>query len=175
MTSNTKLKKYPVISMTIGIIIIIIFSLYQTNAIKSLPCNKGIIDNFKGTFIHIDQIHLLFNIYGLYTLSRVEIKLGKRKFLILILFLLLSNSILETFMYHLLPTIPCSIGISDLLFGILSYEIVSKQGINVNVLIAIFLSVLLPSLQLENVSFSGHIIGAINGIISGIIYSKISK
>lgn len=174
MTFNIKVK-HPVISISLSIIIIIIFSLYQTNAIKSLPCNKGIIDNFKGTFVHIDQIHLLFNLYGLYALSRVELKLGKTKFLALILFLVLCNLVLETLMYHFVPSIPCSIGISDLLFGILSYEIVSKQGINLNVLIAIFFSVLIPSLQLENVSFSGHMTGAINGIISGIIYSKISK
>ena len=50
----------------ISIIIIVVFSLYLSNAIKTIPCDKNMKSIFIGQFIHTDFFHLISNLYGLY-------------------------------------------------------------------------------------------------------------
>lgn len=170
---NKYKKKY--VSVFIAVFMIIIFSLYTTKAIVSLPCDKNMTDIFLNSFIHIDSFHLFINLYTLYTFSRIEILLGTKKFFMLITFLLFMNTIFKNIMHKITNKIPCSIGFSGVLFGIMSWEIVTNKGFDINTASSIMLLVILPSLQLKNISFTGHFIGAISGIISGLLFNKISK
>lgn len=155
--------------------VILIFSLYTTSVIKSVPCGKNMKDVFLSSFVHVDSFHLFSNMYALYALSRVERYLGTKKFFSLVVFLLFVNTLFETALHKVTDKIPCSIGFSGVLFGIMTWEIVTNRGIDIHIASSIMLMVILPSLQFKNVSFSGHLVGSISGIIGGVLYNKISK
>lgn len=70
---------------------------------------------------------------------------------------------------------PCSIGFSGILFGLFTWELVSKKKFDVEILIAMIIMVVGPSLRSKKVSLSGHAIGAVSGIIAGISWKYINK
>lgn len=169
---DRSVKNTPVSTFTI-VTMILIFSLYTTNAIKSVPCRKNMTDNFLSSFVHVDSVHIFANLYTLYALSRVEIQLGSKKFFILIVFLLCINTIFKTLLHKMTNKIPCSIGFSGVLFGIMTWEIITNRGFDMNIATSIILLVILPSLQFRNVSFTGHLIGAVSGVIGGLLFNEI--
>ena len=161
------------VSTISAILMIIIFSLYFTTAIKTLPCGKDIMSVFASNFTHIEPYHLLANLYAVYALSRIEKEIGWKKFLPLIGFILVVNTVLELILYKLFPGIPCSIGFSGVLFAILVWDIVREKSIDMYLLFSIILVVIVSSLKNTNVSLSGHLIGVFTGLITGMLYSKI--
>lgn len=66
----------------------------------------------------MDYYHLSSNLLGLYAISRIEYRIGLKKFILLIVFLLIFNSIIEMALYKTVPTTKCSVGFSGVLFGI---------------------------------------------------------
>ena len=85
MISPTQFKEVPV-SLFLATSLIVVFLLYTTTIIKSVPCNKDLVSVFYGNFVHIDIYHLVGNIFALYALARVEIALGAKTFFGLIIF-----------------------------------------------------------------------------------------
>ena len=155
------------------IILFIIFSLYRTLFLTSLPCKKNLLSVFLSNFVHIDFYHLIANLFVLYSLIRIELEIGFKKFFFLITFLTLFNTILELFYFKLYPTSKCSIGFSGVIFGLLTWELVKNKKLDFTLLAYIIMIVIAPSVNNPQVSLSGHAIGAFSGIISGILYNKI--
>ena len=116
---------------------------------------------------------LLLCVTTLYALARVERDIGAKKFISLLLFLLVFNSIVEVAVYKIFPNIPCSIGFSGVLFGIMTWELVTTKELDFILLTSIVSMVAVPSIQNNNVSLIGHSIGAISGIIGGLIWKKL--
>ena len=114
----------------------------------------------------------MVNLFALYSLARVERDLGPKKFIKLLIFLLILNTIIETITYKIFPTIKCSIGFSSVLFGIMTYELVTSKKLDFMLLISIIGTVILPSLKNQNVSLVGHSIGAASGVIGGLLINK---
>ena len=155
----------------LAVFIITVFSLYFTNAIKTIPCEKDMASIFMTNFIHTDFAHLIANLVGLYALSRVEYKTGPKKFFILLLFLLFFNTIFEFILHRIINT-PCSIGISGVLYGILTFEIICTKNIDYSMLTAVLLNVFIAYGFDKKSSLSGNLIGAISGIFGAIIFKK---
>lgn len=155
--------------------IIIVFSLYLTSAIKSIPCNNDVMSSFLSNFVHVDPYHLMANIFALYALSKVEREIGSKKFTGLVIFLLIFNTIAEVAVNKVFRDLPCSIGFSGVLFGIMTWEIVTKKDIDMVLISSIVSMVLLPSMKNKKVSFIGHTVGAISGVIGGVLYKNIIK
>jgi membrane associated rhomboid family serine protease len=164
-------KNIPV-SLFFSISIIVIFALYITTAIKSIPCGKDIFSVFYSNFIHVDIYHLTGNILALYSLSRVERAIGVKKFFGLIIFLLIFTTIAEVTFYKMYPKEPCSVGFSGVLFGIVSWELITTKKLDYTLLLSIFFMVILPSLTNSKISLTSHIIGAMAGIVGGVIWKK---
>ena len=156
------------ISILLFITIIIIYLLNITNIIKNIPTQKNLLSNFYSNFFHIEITHLIRNLVGLYALSRIEINIGFKKFIKVIILILLFNSIFETILYIVFPTLACSIGLSGILYSLATYELCSSKDIDYFLLFYIFINIMVPS---NNASIASHLIGA----ISGIIISKIIK
>ena len=166
--------QYPVCSF-ISVVIITIFSLYFTNALKTIPCGKDMQSVFISQFIHVDFLHLVSNVYGLYTLSTVEQKYGPKFFFSLIFFLLTINALLESLFHKFFDT-PCSIGFSGILYGVLTFDTVcDKNNIDYVLLGSIFTNMFVTKIFKSNISLQGHIVGAITGIISGIMFKNFFK
>jgi len=164
MIKNKLKSKYSDVKISIFLLtsIIVVFLLYVTNIIKSIPCQKNLLSNFYSNFFHIEITHLISNIIGLYALSRIERNIGIKKFIKLIILILLFNSVFETILYMLFPNMLCSIGISGILYGLITYEICTNKEIDYVLIIYIFSNIMIPY---KNVSISSHIIGSISGII----------
>ena len=169
---TTQLKKIP-ISVSIGILIIIIYSLYLTKAISSLPCDKNLVSIFYSNFVHTKMSHLAVNLFALYALSDVEKEVGGGVFFSLISFLLFFNTIVYYFLRKLIPAVPCSIGISGILFGISTWELVTTKEINILLILSILAMVMVPTIEDPKASLVGHSIGALSGVVGGLLWNRI--
>ena len=166
-----KNNKIPVCSFLISTLIII-FSLSVSSLLKINVCNKDFLSSLINNFIHLEFYHLITNTYSLYVLSRVEEEIGSKNFLLLIIFSLVCNTILETILYKLNKNIKCSIGFSGILFTILVFEILTKNKIDIQIILSIVVSVILPNIYSSKVSFTGHLIGVMSGILSAYLYKN---
>jgi membrane associated rhomboid family serine protease len=173
MNTNKDPLNYPICSF-FAVLITIIFSLYFTNALKTIPCEKDMKSVFISQFIHTEFLHLISNLYGIYSLSRIEIKIGPKKFFSLIIFLLIFTSILESILHQLIET-PCSIGFSGILYGVFTFEIMAiKDDFDYNLLIAIVADTISQKMMKNKISLYGHIIGVLSGILGGFIFKKLN-
>lgn len=68
------------VSVFFAVSIIIVFSLYLTTAIKTIPCGNDVMSSFLSNFVHVDSYHLMANLFALYSLSRVEQNVGPNGF-----------------------------------------------------------------------------------------------
>lgn len=162
------------VSIFLATSIIVIFMLYSFSLIKTIPCGNDLLKTFSRNFIHIEKYHLISNLIALYALSRIEEKIGMKRFLLLIIFLLVFNTIIETITLKLYPSFKCSIGFSGVLFGVLSWELVMTKKIDIYLVLSILLITVTPSLKNKNISLVGHMVGAFSGLIGGVIWKYIS-
>ena len=167
----TDFKKIPV-SILVGIILIVVFLLYNTNILTKLPCENTIPNIFAGTFTHVEMAHLLSNLFALYALSRVEEEMGSKSFRWLLIFLLVFNTLIE-YVVRSIWDFKCSIGFSGILFGLITWEIVSNKNISIEVILSIIVIVIGPSMQNKQLSLEGHAIGAVSGIVGALLWKVI--
>lgn len=160
------------VSVFISVCIIVVFSLYTTSAIKNIPCSNDVISVFMSNFIHTDSFHLVANLYALYALSRVEQAIGGKHFVALIVFLLLLNTALESAINKKF-NVPCSIGFSGVLYGIMTWELATQKHLDFYLITAIGATIMAPMLGKTNISVIGHGVGAFSGIIGGLIWNKL--
>ena len=163
------------VSVFIAISMIIVFLLFNAKVLTALPCGKGIHEVMMSNFVHIDTMHLVSNLYALYAISRVEQEMGLKPFVWLLIFLLVFNTLAEVAAKSIWKELPCGIGFSGILFGLFTWELVSKKTIDVELILAIVIMVVGPSLQNKKISMSGHAIGALSGIVGGIIWKFVNK
>lgn len=124
-------------------------------------------------FVHTKPYHMMANLYALYALTRVELELGPKKFFGLIVFILVLNVIMESIAHRLKPDLQCSIGFSGVLFGVTAWDLVRTKKLDFFLVTSIIGMVALPSFKSENVSLLGHSVGALSGIISGLLWNKL--
>jgi membrane associated rhomboid family serine protease len=174
MTIKKNPKEVP-ISGFIALSMIVIFLLFNAKIINAIPCGTTVHEVFISQFVHIDKIHLMSNLYSLYAISRLEQEMGFKPFIWLFIFLLGFNTLVEFLIKKIYNDLPCSIGFSGILFGLITWELVTKKQLDVELMLAIFIMVVNPSLRNKKVSFIGHAIGAISGIVAGILWKVINK
>ena len=170
MDQPTHIKDVP-ISVFIAVSIVVIFSLYTTTAIKTIPCGKNIMSIFYSNFVHIDLYHLLSNLFALYALSRVEIAVGGKQFVALIVFLLLFIVMTESIGHKIFPGLQCSIGFSGVLFGIAAWEMFTNKGFDWMIALSLIVMIAGPSINNPKASLIGHTVGAVSGVVAALIWS----
>jgi len=171
---SSQFKDIPV-SLFLAVSIVVVFALYVTTSIKTIPCGKDILSSFYNNFVHIEPYHLMANLFALYALARVERDIGPKRFGFLIVFLLLFTSIAEVIGHKLFSNLPCSIGFSGILFGVMAWELTTKKDFDIFIVLSIVGIVVTPSMQDPKASLVGHAVGAIAGIIGGILWKSIEK
>lgn len=162
------------VCLSISILIIIITILYISNIITYIPCGKNVQEIFAGNFVHVDPYHLISNLYALYSLSRVERRIGKN-FKWLVVFLTMFNTLIEYYLRKMFPQIKCSIGFSGILFGLMSWELITENEMDLNLILSLIIIVINPSLEKSNISLIGHTVGALSGIVGGLTWKYINK
>jgi len=161
------------VSLFLAVSIVLVFALYLTTVLKTVPCGRNILSSFCGNFVHIDLFHLAANLITLYTLARVERDIGVKRFSFLIIFLLIFTSIVEVTMHKIFPNMACTIGFSGILFGIMAWELTTKRGLDLLVVISIIGVAVMPTIQNpERASLLGHLVGVASGIIGGLLWTS---
>jgi membrane associated rhomboid family serine protease len=163
------------VSSIFSTIIIVIYFLYASAIIKTVPCGNSILDRFYRNFFHVDAQHLFTNLVSLYGLSRVEKKIGTSSFISLILFSLIFNTVLEAILYKNFPDIKCGIGFSGVIMTVITYELITTKKLDLLLFTGLFAMTIGPSLKSDKVSISGHAIGVVSGIVAGIVYNKFAE
>ena len=167
MFSN--IKNVPICSF-IATVLIIIFFLIITTVVKLYPCGKNFRANLVSNFVHVEPLHLLSNLFGIYVLSRVEKKIGPVNFIIVVSSILLLNTIFETLLHIATDSIRCSIGFSAILYGIFAWEMVSGvRCIDKTILLAIIGDIIASQFN-KNIAVLSHFIGIISGAIIGLVF-----
>ena len=163
------------VSLFLSVSIVLVFALYVTTVLKTIPCGRNILSSFCGNFVHIDLFHLAANLFTLYTLARVERDIGAKRFSLLIVFLLIFTSIVEVTMHKIFPNMACTIGFSGILFGIMAWELTTKRGLDFLVVISIIGVAVMPTIQNpKRASLLGHLVGVVSGIIGGLLWTSFS-
>jgi membrane associated rhomboid family serine protease len=176
-----KYKDVPVCTF-IAVSIILMFILINMQFISSnISCGTTFKKIFMSNFIHIEASHLISNLYALYSLSRVEQEMGIKSFIYLVIYLLLCNTLIEFIAKKIFPQLGCSVGFSGVLFGLITWEMSSKKSVDINLILSVILMVTSPNIQAslegkeKKISLSGHIIGAISGIVGGLSWKYINN
>jgi len=88
----------------------------------------------------------------------------------LVSLIIIINTIIET-VAHKLTNLPCSIGFSAILYGLLSWEIItSKENFDYQLLVAIGIDVFINSFnKTRKIAIINHIFGIISGLIVGLL------
>ena len=167
------MKHVPTASSLLGVVIVVIFLLYFTAILKTIPCGNTLMTRFINNFIHVDIEHLVYNLYALFVLSRVEREVGTQVFVSIVVFSLIVNTVIETIVHSINSEIPCSIGFSGVIFSVLTWELIAKRKLDYHLLFVIAAMIILPALQDKKSSIVGHSIGALTGIIAGLMWVKI--
>ena len=107
-------------------------------------------------------------------LSRIESKLGSLKFALLILSIVLLDSVMEVVM-HKYFDVACGVGFSGVLMGLASWELVMQGEVDLYLLLAIAVRAISPSFQDKRASLVGHAIGALSGLMIGLIMRRRGK
>jgi len=163
------------ISTFIAISLIIVYLLFTAKLITSLPCGTGIHHIFMSNFVHVDTVHLVSNLFALYAISRVEEEMGFQPFIWLVIFLFAFNTLAEYIARMIWKDMKCSIGFSGILFGLMTWELITTRKIDIELLLAIVVTVVAPSIGNKKVSLTGHTIGAVSGVLGGIIWKFINN
>jgi membrane associated rhomboid family serine protease len=169
MFSKNVENKY--VSELLAFIIILVHVLQNLKITGGFPCSNTMISNIYSNFFHIDLIHLLINLHGLYTFSNLEKKIGTKKFCFLILFLLITTAFFETTLKTIFPSIKCSVGLSGIIFGMATF-VKTIDGKYDNFIRMIAIQIVYDYSHRNSISITSHIIGIICGIIAGFLFSK---
>jgi membrane associated rhomboid family serine protease len=156
------------VSIILSIIVCIVFIIYKIPLVKNLPCDRNIVSTFATNFVHTDYYHLIANLYGLFAFSKIEDDIGSKNFAILVSLILVITSVIESYVKQIF-NLNCSIGISGLIFGLFGYDLTSRQDFDFFILSSITIIFLRISAESKHVSFYGHVIGLLVGIVLGFL------
>src|SRR3990167_1590937 len=129
------LANIPNVSKSVIVILVIVFLLYFTTILKQTPCENRLSDVFLSNFVHTDFYHLLGNVLALYGMIRVEKEMGSKRFFLLIAYLLVMNSLIEVAL-HKFFSVPCGIGFTGVLFGLIAFEMVSNKPVDIYLILS---------------------------------------
>jgi len=124
-------------------------------------CRPGMIYSLARIFIHGDMVHLFFNLFTFHQLSPL---FRSGNYVLLLTFLIAANAVLD-FITFGSKLVPCSIGFSGVLFGLITYAYLSMQ-LPKGQLISSLFYLLLPSFLIPQLSLTGHLQGIATGFIA---------
>lgn len=158
----------PVTSFMITVLIVV-FAMYSIGVLKDIPCGEGVLKGLNRTFIHANWKHIASNLFAFIVLSRIEDRYGPKFFGILIVNLLVITTMIELLAFQFF-NVPCSVGFSGIIFGLISWELMNEKDINLTLFLGLAGMVVYPTLQDSKASLLGHGIGAVAGLLVSAYY-----
>jgi len=159
----------PFVTITLAVVMTIIFLLYKSNTIKNIPCGNDLGSVIISQFVHVSFVHLIANLFTLWYLANLERNLGWQKFILLVVVIALISSAIDTIIGDKAGKRECSIGFSGVLFGLVAWSVLTTGGFkwyNVAMVAGLVLTNMGP-----HISVRGHVIGAVTGLILALVYN----
>jgi len=166
-------RQMPVLTLTLGALMTGITAMYLFGKIQELPCGSDLISSFARNFIHVSPVHLLMNMFAFYQFSSIETIVGSTQYLILIISLAVLQTIIEIISRNFLD-LTCSIGFSGVLYGILTWTLLSGKQTNSKMIIAVLLSIFSSSAHDPQLSLAGHLMGVAAGAIAALVTPSVT-
>ena len=110
--------------------------------------------------------------YAFLQFSSIEKVLGSTQYLIIVLSLAVLQTLIEMISRNFID-LTCSIGFSGVLYGILTWILLSGKQTNPKMIIAVLLSIFSSSAYDPRLSLSGHLMGVLAGFIVAFLTSNI--
>ena len=130
------------------------------------------VDYILRSFYHADVIHLLSNLIVLSRLTIIGKLMSPLKLIGLLLFLSVVSSLLLYALHTLFPsTNHLTVGFSGILFGLIVVKN-TLLGAKLSDMLTDVVILMVPSVITPNISFFGHLTGAIAGFIYVYIFNK---
>lgn len=155
------------------IFLISVIQIYFYNIGISCFQNTDLGSIFISTFFHKKMVHLLSSVHSLFHFLRLEDKIGGRKFITIFFTLLVLNTLSDWIYYKSIGKRVKNIntGLSGILFGVLTWELLADDDITNREIITNILSIIfLLIIKREQMSFQGHMIGIVWGAVLSIFY-----
>lgn len=130
-------------------------------------CDKTLSKSFMRQLHHGNMKHLTSNLVALTSLSYSIERIITWQYYLLII---ITIYIISSFIDYLLSNqniihINCSIGFSGIVFGILGWSLINQRGFDQKLLMDLAI-LMYPSLTTPNISFSGHLVGLLSGMLT---------
>lgn len=151
---------------TLFIVIMILIFLTSINhySTKNEPMNYIL-----RSLYHANLTHLAVNLFSFYNLSFIETVIGRKQFIIAVIFIWIISSLLLYLIHWVIPSRKVyTVGFSGVIFGLIVLYYYIMNISQANILTHLILGIL-PQLYNVGISFEGHL----SGIIAGIIYINI--
>jgi membrane associated rhomboid family serine protease len=97
-------------------------------------------------------------------MSRIEYDQGSLTFSLLVASIVVISSLSEYQLSLLKENTPCGVGFSGIVIGLVAFEM---KGVNLLGSAPLLIALLYPSLINPEISFQGHAIGALTGLLLG--------
>lgn len=152
--------------VSVSLMLIFIMVMYNYNIFTDVPCGDGVSKIVQRQFTHVSISHIMSNLFVFYLLSQMELKYGSQQFLLLLLQIVVICVGFEYLLQQITP-VPCSIGFSGILFGLLAWELMQKNNHKIDIMFIIILVgiIIAPSLTNPRASLLGHAMGAVSGLV----------
>jgi len=124
-------------------------------------------------FLHVDLIHLLFNMFALFILGgMLEPAIGRLKFAVIYFVSLLAGS----FGALLLEPVAATAGASGAVFGLMGAAVVVMRNRGINPMesgIGLWLGInLLLTFTISGISIGGHLGGLVGGLLAALVLTE---
>jgi len=161
----TPINKTPTITYRIIIFMILI---------HFVPMVKEIVYNFENIFIsklilpfiHINNIHLFQNCFAFYNMHYIELIISQSKYIIMLLFIIIMNTIIQIIYNKITNYNDNAIGFSSVLFGLITiYPSTHFFGQHIIKKYYPYYMLILTYILMPYSPLIGHLIGIFSGYI----------
>jgi membrane associated rhomboid family serine protease len=162
----------------VSIVLVAIWIAYATKKLTKIPCQNTLLAGVQRNFIHIELPHLAANLFTFWVLSRIEDRMGSAVYAGLIAALLVIFTLSEYAIGRAAigKNPKCSIGFSGILFGLVAWELLTaRTKLDWQLVLALAAMIITPSLASRKVSFTGHLLGAVCGLVLGAVTLAVQK
>lgn len=161
--------QYPIVL----VIAIILFGFLFVRKDESL-CDGSLLHAYLRQMHHGNVTHLMANLGAFASLTySIQNVVGSYQYLAILITISVLSGLIDYWLTNqTIISVQCSIGFSGVVFGLLGWSLAQQRGFNKQLLIDLAL-LMYPSLTTPNISFSGHLIGLLAGLIAFLLFPPI--
>lgn len=171
--NNNRERNYSPCCLFLAITIIFVYLFQKYGNLRLCTSRKSMVDIAVSNFQHVDSYHMIGNLLALYSLVRLERMLGCETFVKILVYLIISNTVLERALHKILNySVPPAIGFSGILYSFFTFEIITQDKIDLILLLSLVSFMYYNWYSNKKSSLLGHGVGILNGLTSGIFYNN---